>query len=117
MIRPAESHEVYAALEEIFRKSVSEVRRNRLACSSTFTIEELEPLADVVVECAPAALLPSIAAPFLQKGKTAIVLSAGALLANEDLIGLAKRHGGRAWAESEGPGRGSTFAIELPVAK
>ena len=30
---------------------------------------------------------------------------------------VAKRHGGRAWAESEGPGRGSTFAIELPVAK
>jgi two-component system sensor histidine kinase SenX3 len=30
---------------------------------------------------------------------------------------VAKRHGGRAWAESEGPGRGSTFAIQLPVAK
>ena len=30
---------------------------------------------------------------------------------------VAKRHGGRAWAESEGPGRGSTFAIELPIAK
>jgi two-component system sensor histidine kinase SenX3 len=30
---------------------------------------------------------------------------------------VAKRHGGRAWAESEGPGRGSTFILELPVAK
>jgi signal transduction histidine kinase len=30
---------------------------------------------------------------------------------------VAKRHGGRAWAESEGPGRGSTFALELPIAK
>ncbi len=30
---------------------------------------------------------------------------------------VAKRHGGRAWAESEGPGRGSTFVLELPLAK
>ncbi len=29
---------------------------------------------------------------------------------------VAKRHGGRAWAESEGPGRGSTFILELPIA-
>jgi signal transduction histidine kinase len=28
---------------------------------------------------------------------------------------VAKRHGGRAWAESEGPGLGSTFVLELPV--
>jgi signal transduction histidine kinase len=28
---------------------------------------------------------------------------------------VAKRHGGRAWAESEGPGRGSTFVLELPA--
>ncbi len=29
---------------------------------------------------------------------------------------VAKRHGGRAWAESEGPGRGSTFVLQLPMA-
>jgi two-component system, OmpR family, sensor histidine kinase SenX3 len=28
---------------------------------------------------------------------------------------VAKRHGGRAWAESDGPGRGSTFVLQLPV--
>ncbi|MBV9765297.1 MAG: HAMP domain-containing histidine kinase [Acidobacteriaceae bacterium] len=28
---------------------------------------------------------------------------------------VAKRHGGRAWAESEGPGRGSTFVLQLPL--
>ena len=30
---------------------------------------------------------------------------------------VAKRHGGRAWAESDGPGQGSTFVIQLPVAQ
>jgi signal transduction histidine kinase len=29
---------------------------------------------------------------------------------------VAKRHGGSAWAESEGPGRGSTFVLRLPIA-
>lgn len=28
---------------------------------------------------------------------------------------VAKRHGGRAWAESEGPGHGSRFVLQLPV--
>jgi signal transduction histidine kinase len=30
---------------------------------------------------------------------------------------VAKRHGGRAWAESEGPGQGSTFVVEFPMSK
>ncbi len=30
---------------------------------------------------------------------------------------VAKRHGGRAWAESEGPGHGSTFVLQLPMLK
>jgi two-component system, OmpR family, sensor histidine kinase SenX3 len=28
---------------------------------------------------------------------------------------VAKRHGGRAWAESDGPGCGSTFVLQLPI--
>lgn len=44
------------------------------------TIHELEAEADIVVECAPADLLPEIIGPFLRAGKKAIVLSAGALL-------------------------------------
>jgi len=30
---------------------------------------------------------------------------------------VAKRHGGKAWAESEGEGRGSTFVFQVPIAK
>jgi signal transduction histidine kinase len=30
---------------------------------------------------------------------------------------VAKRHGGRVWAESEGPGRGSTFVLQLPMVR
>src|SRR5579864_633408 len=58
-------------------------------------IESLSDVADIVIECAPAKLLRSIVAPFVAKGKTAIVLSAGALLENENLIDLAKQHGGQ----------------------
>jgi aspartate dehydrogenase len=58
-------------------------------------IPDLERVADLVVECAPAALMPSICEPFLRAGKTAMVLSAGALLRNEHLIDLARDHGGQ----------------------
>jgi len=30
---------------------------------------------------------------------------------------IVKAHNGRTWAESEGPGKGSTFFVELPVVK
>lgn len=30
---------------------------------------------------------------------------------------VAKRHRGRAWAESEGPGQGSTFVLQFPISK
>jgi aspartate dehydrogenase len=58
-------------------------------------IEELEPLADIVVECAPATLLPVIAEPFLRAGKMVVVLSCGALLTNEYLLDIARQSGGQ----------------------
>jgi len=58
-------------------------------------IEGLADVADMVIECAPSSLLRAIVAPFVSAGKTAMVLSAGALLENDDLIALAKAHGGQ----------------------
>jgi aspartate dehydrogenase len=57
-------------------------------------VAELEPLADIVVECAPAAILPDIVAPVVRAGKEVVVLSAGALLRHPGLIELAREHGG-----------------------
>ena len=58
-------------------------------------IEALSDVADIVIECAPSRLMRSIVAPFVESGKTAVVLSAGALLDHEDLIELAKHNGGQ----------------------
>jgi aspartate dehydrogenase len=58
-------------------------------------IDGLVEVADLVIECAPSRLVRSIVAPFVSRGKTAVVLSAGALLENEDLIELAKQNGGQ----------------------
>jgi len=58
-------------------------------------IEALADAADIVVECAPGKLVRAIVAPVVSSGKTAVVLSVGALLENEDLIALAKEKGGQ----------------------
>lgn len=58
-------------------------------------IADLSDAADIVLECAPSALVESIVAPFVKKGKTALVLSASALLDHSHLIDLAKKHGGQ----------------------
>jgi len=58
-------------------------------------IDALADVADIVVECAPSKLVRSIVAPFVKAGKTAVVLSVGALLENDDLIDLARQNGGQ----------------------
>ncbi|MFI4949053.1 MAG: aspartate dehydrogenase [Alphaproteobacteria bacterium] len=58
-------------------------------------LARLAEAADIVVECAPAAVLREIAEPALAAGRTLIVLSCGALLDNWDLVALARRAGGR----------------------
>jgi aspartate dehydrogenase len=62
---------------------------------ATLPIEALADAADIVVECAPSKLVRSIVAPVVSRGKTAVVLSVGALLENEDLIVLAREKGGQ----------------------
>jgi aspartate dehydrogenase len=58
-------------------------------------IAALEGYADLVIECAPAPLLPAVIAPFLSAGKAAMVMSVGALLEHEDLIDLARAQAGQ----------------------
>lgn len=58
-------------------------------------IAGLSEVADIVLECAPSSLVESIVAPFVEQGKTALVLSASALLDHWHLVELAKKHGGQ----------------------
>ena len=58
-------------------------------------LEDLAGVADVVVECAPAHLLETLAVPVLEAGKTLVVISAGALISSAHLIDLAAARGGR----------------------
>jgi aspartate dehydrogenase len=58
-------------------------------------LSELARVADVVIECAPAAILGEIAAAVLPQGKKLVVLSVGALLAHPGLTELARKHGGQ----------------------
>lgn len=58
-------------------------------------VAALEGYADLVIECAPAQLLPAIIGPFLSAGKSAIVMSVGELLERQDLIDLARPNGGQ----------------------
>lgn len=58
-------------------------------------LAKLGDVADLVVECAPAAVLRELAEPALAQRRTLITLSCGALLDNFDLVDLARRQGGR----------------------
>jgi aspartate dehydrogenase len=59
------------------------------------TLPELAALADVVVECAPAAVFREVAEPALRAARIFMPLSVGQLLEQSDLIELAERSGAR----------------------
>ncbi len=56
---------------------------------------ELAALADVVVECAPAAVFLEVVVPALEAGRTVMPLSVGALLAHPELVERARATGAR----------------------
>jgi aspartate dehydrogenase len=56
---------------------------------------ELAAMADVVVECAPAAVFLDVARPALEAGRVLMPLSVGALLGHPELVDLARERGGR----------------------
>ena len=55
----------------------------------------LPELADVVVECAPAAAFPDVARPALEAGRTLVCVSVAALLDHPGCVDLAAERGGR----------------------
>jgi aspartate dehydrogenase len=59
------------------------------------TLEDVPDHADLVVECAPAAILERICLPMLNAGKRVMVLSASALLPRPELVELARARGGQ----------------------
>jgi aspartate dehydrogenase len=58
-------------------------------------LANLAQTADVIVECAPAAVFLDIARPALEQGRLFMPLSVGVLLDNMQLVDLARRGGGR----------------------
>ena len=54
---------------------------------------DLAECADIVVECAPAAVFREIAEPVVHAGKTLVAISAGALLDHVDLVEIARATG------------------------
>ena len=59
------------------------------------SLDAMPAHADIVVECAPAAILDQICRPMLTAGKKVMVLSASALLPRPELVELARAHGGQ----------------------
>jgi aspartate dehydrogenase len=75
-------------------KAQAWLERERISCPLV-ELAAVPDHADLVVECAPAAVIEDICRPMLEAGKAVMVLSAGALLARPHLIALARDKGGQ----------------------
>ncbi len=63
--------------------------------AAVVALSELPTHADLVVECAPGAILSDICTPMLKAGRRVMVLSAAALLTRPELIELARVYSGQ----------------------
>ena len=59
------------------------------------SLAELADVADVVVECAPAAVFAEVAEPAVRAGRILMPISVGALLSHWHLVEIAAEHGAR----------------------
>jgi hypothetical protein len=59
------------------------------------SLAELADVADVVVECAPAAVFAEVAEPAVRAGRIFVPITVGALLSHWHLVELATQHGAR----------------------
>ncbi len=86
---------------ELAAAAARDLDRARERCAGFRAPPEVRPagdlpeLADVVVECAPAAAFPDVARPALEAGRTLVCVSVGALLDHPGCVDLAAEHGGR----------------------
>ena len=65
------------------------------ASADVLPVQDLADVADVVVECAPAAVFADIAGPAIAKGRIFVPLSVGQLLSNMQLVDQARTSGAR----------------------
>lgn len=92
-----------AGIEDLTLTAVSARDRERArtrmahidAGVSVLPVEELAEVADVVVECAPAAVFPAIAEPALKAGRVLVPIGVAALMDHLHLVDVARRSGGR----------------------
>lgn len=76
----------------------AKARRNLEALGSdaaVLPLAELAAVADIVVECAPAAVFRELALPAIEAGRIFVPLSVGQLLVHDDLEAMAARTGAR----------------------
>jgi aspartate dehydrogenase len=102
-------------------------RMNGFACPpALMPLAALANTADVVVECAPAAVFLDIARPTLDRGRIFMPLSVGVLLDNMDIVDLARRAGGRIMIPSgallgldavRAVTRGTVYSVKLVTRK